>query len=71
MKGVKYFFDEMGKPSAVLIDLKKNPEIWEDFRDLMIIDERKNEPAEDLAAVKAKILSKRTKRKDPASGVKP
>ncbi len=71
MKGVKYFFDEMGEPSAVLIDLKKNPEIWEDFRDLMIIEERKNEPAEDLAAAKAKILNKRTKHKARANGVNP
>ena len=58
MKGVKYFFDEHGEPSAVLIDLKKNPEIWEDFRDLMIIEERTNEPVEDFADVKRRALRK-------------
>lgn len=70
MKGVKYFFDKQGEPSAVLIDLKKNPEIWEDFRDLMIIEERKNEPVEDFSDVKAKILGNKSKRKARTSGAK-
>ena len=58
MKGVQYFFDEHGEPSAVLIDLKKNPEIWEDFRDLMIIEKRRDESVESLADVKERILGK-------------
>lgn len=44
MKGVQYFFDEHGEPKAVLIDVKKNPELWEDFRDYLIIRDRRNEP---------------------------
>lgn len=31
MKGVKYYFDEKGEPTAVLIDVKKNLELWEDI----------------------------------------
>lgn len=44
MKGVQYFFDEQGEPKAVLIDVRKNPELWEDFRDFLTIRERRDEP---------------------------
>lgn len=40
-----FFFDESGEPKAVLIDVKKNPDLWEDFRDYLIIRERSHEPA--------------------------
>ncbi len=45
MKGVHSYYDEKGEPIAVLIDLKKNPEVWEDFHDLMILEKRRDEPA--------------------------
>jgi hypothetical protein len=59
MKGVKYYYDEQGEPTAVLIDLKKNPEVWEDFRDIMILEKRRGEPSETAEEVKAKLLKKR------------
>ena len=59
MKGVKYYYDEQGEPIAVMIDLKKNPEVWEDFRDLMIIEKRRNAPRESADEVKAKLFKKR------------
>jgi hypothetical protein len=59
MKGVKYYYDKRGKPIAVLIDLEENPEIWEDFRDLMIIEKRRNAPRESADEVKAKLLKNR------------
>jgi hypothetical protein len=59
MSGVRYFFDEHGEPVAVLIDLNQNPEIWEDFQDLMILEKRRNEPRESHEEVKAKLLKKR------------
>ena len=59
MKGVKYFYDEQGEPIAVLIDLKKNPEVWEDFRDVMILEKPRNAPRETSEDVKAKLLHKR------------
>src|SRR5947208_461448 len=59
MKGVKYYYDEEGEPIAVLIDLKKNPEVWEDFRDRMILDIRRSAPRESAEEVKAKLLKKR------------
>ena len=59
MKGVEYYYDEQGEPIAVLIDLKKNPEVWEDFRDLMILEKRRNAPRESAAEVREKLLKKR------------
>jgi hypothetical protein len=59
MKGVTYFYDEEGEPTAVLIDLKKNPEIWEDFRDLMIIEERRDEPRIDADEVHKRLKKRR------------
>ena len=59
VKGVQNFFDEDGEPIAVLIDLKKNPEIWEDFRDLMIIEKRRGEPNVPAEVVYAKLEKRR------------
>jgi hypothetical protein len=69
MKGVTYYFDEKGEPTAVLIDLKKNPEIWEDFQDIMFLEKRRQEPVESASAVKANIHKKRgQKQKLQANG---
>jgi hypothetical protein len=59
MKGVHYYFDEKGEPIAVLIDLKKNPEIWEDFRDIMILEKRRGEPTLSAEEVHSKLQKKR------------
>jgi hypothetical protein len=55
MKGIQYFFDEKGEPKAVLIDLKKNPELWEDFHDFMTICERSDEPTVSSEEVHSKL----------------
>jgi hypothetical protein len=55
MKGVQYLFDKKGKAQAVLIDLKKNRQLWEDFQDLMIARQRLHEPREGLDQVKAML----------------
>jgi len=69
MKGVTYYYDEKGEPIAVLIDLKKNPEVWEDFQDIMIAEERRFEPVESAASVKARILNRRGQsQKTPTNG---
>ncbi|MBI3411140.1 MAG: hypothetical protein HY040_22630 [Planctomycetes bacterium] len=49
-----------GVPQAVLIDLKKNRRLWEDFRDIMVAQQRRNEPRESFEEVKA-ILKKQRK----------
>jgi predicted transcriptional regulator YdeE len=43
MKGINYITDENNKKMAVVIDLKTNGSLWEDFYDYMIANKRKNE----------------------------
>jgi hypothetical protein len=59
MKGVEYFFDKDGEPKAVLIDLKKNGELWEDFQDLLVAEQRRHEPRIPFEQVKADLERKR------------
>jgi hypothetical protein len=56
MKGVQFLFDEHGERKAVLIDLRKNKALWEDFYDIALARERESEPRESLAAVTKKLL---------------
>ena len=60
MKGIKFVMDEEGKKTAVLIDLKKHGEMWEDFYDSLIARARAEEPRESLETVK-KLLKKQGK----------
>jgi lipase chaperone LimK len=55
MKGVKFVIDENGEQSAVLIDLKENAELWEDFYDAYVAREREGEPRESLEEVRQKL----------------
>ena len=55
MKGIKFVMDEEGKKTAVLIDLKKHGEMWEDFYDSLIARARAEEPRESLEAVKGHL----------------
>jgi len=57
MRGVQYVTDEQGEKTAVLIDLKKNRELWEDFYDVAITKKREHEPRESLESVKRRIIS--------------
>ena len=55
MKGVQYLFDENGKPSAVLIDLRKNRQLWEDFQDIVVARQRRKEPSISLEEVEQEL----------------
>lgn len=55
MSGIQYVTNESGKKTAVLIDLKKYAEVWEDFFDHMVAMGRMKEPRESLAKVKAHL----------------
>lgn len=59
MKGVKFLIDEKGEKSAVLIDLKKHSELWEDFYDRATAQSRKGEPRESLESVKKHLLGRK------------
>ena len=58
MKGVEFVVDEAGNKKAVLIDLKKHREIWEDFYDILLIKQRKSDPRESFEEVKKKVLGR-------------
>ena len=56
VKGVEFLVDDEGQKKAVLIDLKKHGEIWEDFYDTLRVKERESEHRESLEEVKKKVL---------------
>ena len=58
VKGVEFVIDNNGQKKAVLIDLKKYGEIWEDFYDTLLVKERELEPRESLKEVKKKVLGR-------------
>ena len=60
MKGIQFVTDEEGRKTAVLIDLKKYGELWEDIYDSLIAQERANEPRESLETVR-RLLKKQGK----------
>jgi len=58
LKGVEFVVDDGGQKKAVLIDLKKHGDIWEDFYDTLRAKERESEPRESLEDVKRKVLGR-------------
>ena len=52
MEGIQLVIDDKGEKTAVLIDLRKYGEVWEDFYDSLIARLRTDEPRESLKAVK-------------------
>ena len=55
MKGVRFLIDEKGEKTGVLIDLKENAELWEDFYDRVLARRRAREPRESLDVVKKRL----------------
>lgn len=59
MKGIQFLIDEEGEKTAVVIDLKKHVELWEDFYDRALASSRADEPRETLESVKKRLRSSR------------
>lgn len=57
MKGIQFVSDDKGQRVAVLIDLKKHGELWEDFYDSLVARVRAREPRETLESVKKRLRS--------------
>ncbi len=55
MKGVQFVVDENGNRTAVVIDLTEHAELWEDFYDSGVAQQRQGEPRESLESVKKKL----------------
>jgi len=43
MTGIQFVTDSRGRKTAVLIDLKKHKELWEEFQDVLVANSRRNE----------------------------
>jgi hypothetical protein len=62
MKGVRFVIDEDGKKTDVIINLKANPELWEDIYDRMLARKRSGEPRESLDEVKKRLAARSGRR---------
>jgi hypothetical protein len=52
---VQFIVDQGGRKTAVVMDLKKNAELWEDFYDRAPARSREGEPRETLKSVKKRL----------------
>lgn len=55
LKGIQFVTNVDGEKTAVLIDLERYGELWEDFYDTIIALERADEPRESLESVREKL----------------
>jgi hypothetical protein len=52
LEGIQFVTNVEGERTAVLIDLKRYGELWEDFYDALIARQRADEPRESLESVR-------------------
>jgi len=55
MDGIQYIVSDNGDKTAVLIDLKKYKNIWEDIYDIILAKNREKEPRESLKSLKSRL----------------
>lgn len=55
LRGVRFLRDKRGQETAVVIDLRRNCVLWEDFVDVAIAKVRAREPRERLARVRQRL----------------
>ena len=58
MTGIQFITDEAGQKTAVVIDLKKHKDLWEDLQDVLVSRSRRHEKRIPLAAVKADLIKR-------------
>jgi hypothetical protein len=63
MKGVQFLIDDTGEKTAVVIDLRRNAALWEDFYDRALASRRAGEPRETLESVKERLRNGRQRPK--------
>lgn len=62
MKGIQFLIDPSGVKTAVVIDLRANRKLWEDFYDRALADARAGEPRESLESVKDRLAKRRSRK---------
>jgi len=55
MEGIRYVLNHKGKKVAVLIDLERYGDLWEDIYDSIVARSRADEPKESLESVKGRL----------------
>ena len=55
MRGIEFVVDAKGQKRAVLIDLARHSEVWEDVYDALLERRRRDEPRESLEEVKRRL----------------
>ena len=55
MEGIHFVVNDQGEKTAVLIDLTRYSELWEDFYDQITAHLRANEPRDSLESVKNRL----------------
>jgi len=55
MSGIQFVIDDKGSKSAVIIDLSRYADVWEDFYDNLLAHQRRKEPRESLNSVKKRL----------------
>jgi hypothetical protein len=56
LEGVQFVTDASGKRTAVMLDLDRYGELWEDIYDILLARERENEPRESLEDVEKLLI---------------
>ncbi len=56
MTGIQFITDEQGRKVAVVLDLKKHRELWQDIEDVLVSRSRRNEKRIPLAKVKSALV---------------
>jgi hypothetical protein len=55
LRGIDFVLDSAGRKKAVLIDLRRHSEVWEDVFDSIVAEQRRSEPRESLAEVRRRL----------------
>jgi len=66
MDGIRFIIDEKGNKTAVVIDLGKHGEVWEDIYDYLTCLERQGEPTISLDEAKKELAQTRKRSKTKA-----
>jgi len=55
MEGIRFITDKQGRKTAVVIDLIKYGDLWEDFFDTWLASQREKEPTETLEELRSRL----------------
>ena len=57
LEGIQFVTDATGKRKAVMLDLERYGELWEDIYDILLAREREDEPRESLEDVRQLLIA--------------